>query len=61
LRANAGITELQRYALQDNQEPAIASLQRAIELNTKYREEAKTDTDFDGIQDNEQFQALIGD
>jgi len=39
---------------------AIASLQRAIELNAKYRERAKTDTDFDGIRDSEQFQALIG-
>jgi len=39
---------------------AIASLQRAIELNASYQEEAKTDTDFDGIRDNEQFQSLVG-
>jgi len=48
------------YALQDNRESAIASLQRAIELDKSYREMAKTDTDFDGIRDSEQFQALIG-
>jgi tetratricopeptide (TPR) repeat protein len=47
------------YALQDNWEAAIASLQRAIGLDASCREEAKTDTDFDGIRDNEQFQALI--
>jgi hypothetical protein len=32
----------------------------AIELDASYRERAKTDTDFDGIRDNEQFQALVG-
>ena len=48
------------YALQGNCEGAIDSLQRAIGLDASYREKAKTDTDFDGIRDNEQFQALIG-
>jgi len=47
------------YALQDNWEAAIASLQRAIELDASYREMAKTETDFDGIRDNEQFQSLV--
>lgn len=48
------------YALQDNREAAIESLQRALKLNAKYREIAKTETDFDRIRDNEQFQFLVG-
>jgi hypothetical protein len=39
---------------------AIASLKRAIGLDASYREMAKTDTDFDGIRGNEQFQFLVG-
>jgi hypothetical protein len=31
----------------------------AIGFNTRYREMAKTDTDFDRIQDNDQFQVLV--
>jgi hypothetical protein len=49
-----------RYALQANPENAIANLSRAIALSPdKYREMAKTDSDFDSLRDNEQFQALI--
>jgi hypothetical protein len=41
-------------------EYAIANLSRAIALSPdEYREMAKTDSDFDSIRDNEQFQALI--
>jgi tetratricopeptide (TPR) repeat protein len=48
------------YALQNNLEDAIANLSRAIALSPdEYREMAKTDSDFDAIRDNEQFQALI--
>ena len=39
------------YALQDNIEQAIENLQKAINLSPeKYREMAKTDSDFDRIQ-----------
>ncbi|MCG9889712.1 MAG: tetratricopeptide repeat protein, partial [Thermosynechococcaceae cyanobacterium MS004] len=48
------------YALQNNLESAIANLSHAITLSPdEYRELAKTDSDFDPIRDNEQFQALI--
>jgi tetratricopeptide (TPR) repeat protein len=48
------------YALQGNIAQAIANLQQAIILNPdKYREMAKTDSDFDKIREDEQFQALI--
>jgi tetratricopeptide (TPR) repeat protein len=48
------------YAIQNKLENAIANLSRAIALSPdKYREMAKTDSDFDSIRDNEQFQALI--
>jgi len=33
-------------------------LQRAIELDPKYREMAQTDTDFDGIRESAAFQAV---
>jgi tetratricopeptide (TPR) repeat protein len=48
------------YAFQDNQDAVIDSLQQAIELYPECREMAKTNTHFNGIRDNEQFQALIG-
>jgi tetratricopeptide (TPR) repeat protein len=48
------------YALQGNLEQAIENLQQAIHLSPdKYREIAKTDSDFDSIRDDERFQALI--
>ncbi|MEH2197078.1 tetratricopeptide repeat protein [Nostoc sp.] len=48
------------YALQGNIEQALENLQQAINLNPdKYREMAKTDSDFDGIREEERFQALI--
>ncbi|XHR80433.1 MAG: tetratricopeptide repeat protein [Gloeotrichia echinulata GP01] len=48
------------YALQGNINQAIENLQIAINLNPeKWRERAKTDTDFDSIRDDERFQALI--
>jgi len=56
---DAHYTKACYYELQDNYEGSIDSLQRAIELDASYRELAKTDTDFDGIRDNEQFQALV--
>jgi tetratricopeptide (TPR) repeat protein len=48
------------YALQGNVEQAIENLQQAIKLSPEeYREMAKTDSDFDKIREDEQFQALI--
>ncbi|MGD1932517.1 MAG: tetratricopeptide repeat protein [Leptolyngbyaceae cyanobacterium] len=48
------------YGLQGKVEPALEYLQQAIQLSPeKYRELAQTDTDFDLIRDDPQFQALI--
>jgi tetratricopeptide (TPR) repeat protein len=48
------------YGLQRNIEQALKNLQQAINLNPdKYREMAKTDSDFDRIRDAQRFQALI--
>jgi tetratricopeptide (TPR) repeat protein len=47
------------YGLQGNVEQAIQNLQQAIRLDAKYREMAKTDTDFDPIRKNPEFQALL--
>lgn len=48
------------YALQGNIEQALENLEQAINLNCEeYREMAKTDSDFDGIREDERFQALI--
>jgi tetratricopeptide (TPR) repeat protein len=38
---------------------AVASLERAIVLNPKYQEDAKTDSGFDSIRNDSRFQALI--
>ncbi|MDA0268046.1 MAG: tetratricopeptide repeat protein [Cyanobacteria bacterium] len=48
------------YALQGLVEPALENLAQAIHLNPdKYREMAKTDTDFEAIRGNPHFQALL--
>jgi tetratricopeptide (TPR) repeat protein len=48
------------YALEGNVEQAIENLQQAINLSPdKYREMAKTDSDFDKIREEERFGALI--
>ncbi len=48
------------YALQTQLAPALEHLSRAIELNPDhYRTLAQTDSDFDSLRDNEQFQALL--
>ena len=48
------------YALHGQVDSSIQNLQRAIALNPhKYREIAKTDSDFDKVRSHPQFQALI--
>ncbi len=48
------------YALHSQIDQAIQNLQQAIDLNPdKYREMAKTDSDFDSLRSNVRFQALI--
>ncbi|MBE9125054.1 MULTISPECIES: Uma2 family endonuclease [unclassified Coleofasciculus] len=48
------------YALQGNVEQAIENLQQALNLSPdEYREDAKIDSDFDSIREDERFQALI--
>ena len=47
------------YAMQTQWEPALIHLRQAIILDPKYREMAKTDTDFDLLRDHPQFQALL--
>ena len=38
---------------------SMENLQKAIELNPEYREDAKTDSDFDRIRENKRFQEII--
>jgi tetratricopeptide (TPR) repeat protein len=47
------------YSLKREVKAAIENLQRAIDLDTKYQEMAKTDSDFDNIRKDKQFQALV--
>jgi uncharacterized caspase-like protein/tetratricopeptide (TPR) repeat protein len=47
------------FALQTKIETALELLTTAIKLDPKYREMAKTDSDFDAIRDDFRFQALI--
>ena len=47
------------YALQNQLEPALNHLQQVIKLDSKYRELARSDSDFDNIRRDDRFQALI--
>jgi tetratricopeptide (TPR) repeat protein len=47
------------YGLQNNVELAIENLQRAINLDVKYQDMAKTDQDFEQIRGDERFQRLL--
>ncbi|MGK7933011.1 MAG: tetratricopeptide repeat protein [Microcystaceae cyanobacterium] len=47
------------YALQNNVTLAVENLQSGINLDESYGEMAKTDSDFDGIRDEEQFKRLL--
>ncbi len=46
-------------ALLEQIDLALEQLQQAIALDPEYREMAKTDTDFDGIRQDERFQAVL--
>ena len=48
------------YSLKREVKAAIENLQRAIDLDAKYQEKAKTDSDFDNIRKDKQFHALVG-
>ncbi len=47
------------YALMGDVIEAVDCLSRAIALDSKYREMAKTDSDFDGIRGEEWFQTIV--
>lgn len=59
--ANAFYNRACCYGLQSKLDLAIADLKSAIELDAKYRQMAKTDTDFDEIRDDERFQQLLSE
>ena len=56
---NAYYNKACTYALQNNIELALENLQKAINLDIQYKDMAKTDTDFDNISHNQQFQELL--
>ncbi len=47
------------YSLQANVARAIEDLQKAIKLDSKFRENAKADPDFDLIRNDDRFKSLI--
>lgn len=47
------------YALQQQVKLALENLQAAIKLNPSYKEEAKTDIDFDPIAKDKRFRKFI--
>lgn len=49
------------YSLQGKKEDALAELAFAIERHPPFRDEAKTDGDFDPLRDDPRFIALVGD
>jgi hypothetical protein len=53
------VVELLKMALYGKTDLAIAALTTAISLDSKYREMAKTDTDFDVIREHQEFQQIL--
>ncbi|MFM8006954.1 MAG: tetratricopeptide repeat protein, partial [Dolichospermum sp.] len=47
------------YALQRQVKLALENLQKAIEFNPNYREDAGNDIDFDHLKNESDFQTLI--
>lgn len=48
-------------ALSGRTEDALEHLRRSIELSERFREYAKTDSDFDPVRDDPAFRQLVGD
>ncbi|MBD2121353.1 tetratricopeptide repeat protein [Trichocoleus sp. FACHB-262] len=48
------------HSLKREVKAAIENLQQAIDLEAKFREDAKTDSNFDNIRQDKQFQILVG-
>jgi len=46
-------------SLRNNQEKSIKLLKKAIDLDKKYRDMAKTDVDLNNIKDSKEFKELI--
>ena len=49
------------YARQNNPERAIQSLQKAINFDSQYQKQVKTDSDFDAIREYPSFQTLLAE
>ncbi|MEM7593833.1 MAG: tetratricopeptide repeat protein, partial [Cyanobacteria bacterium P01_A01_bin.83] len=49
------------YSLQNNVDLAVKDLAQAIKLNSKYKEMAKNDSNFDNIRNEPRFKSLIDD
>ncbi len=47
------------YGLQKDVVKAVEFLEQAINLDPKYRKDAKTDSDFDGVRDDDRFRAVV--
>jgi tetratricopeptide (TPR) repeat protein len=47
------------YSLKREVKAAIENLQQAIHLDAKFREVAKTDSDFDNLRQNQQFRSIV--
>jgi tetratricopeptide (TPR) repeat protein len=47
------------YALQRQVELALENLQRAVEINPSYKDEASTDIDFDEIASDKRFRQFV--
>ncbi|MGB5912382.1 MAG: hypothetical protein WBH31_14410 [Promethearchaeia archaeon] len=48
-------------SLRDNKEKSLEYLIKAIDLDKKYIDSAKSDEDFDNIRDSKEFKDLIGE
>ena len=46
---------------EENKEEAFEFLRKAVELDSKYRDLAKTDADLDFIRDDPRFKDIVGE
>ncbi|NJR64676.1 MAG: tetratricopeptide repeat protein [Leptolyngbyaceae cyanobacterium CRU_2_3] len=58
--ASAHYNKASCYALQGQTDLALESLQKAIDLNSKYRKEAKADANFSELSRDDWFQEITG-